>query len=178
MKAEEMRVMGTINDYCVEHNISKQMIADKLHKDVSLVKKQMSGGGAATLMVAYDYASAAGGTVVFMTDEQYEKMLNVDKYIARITELEALETNTESEYEKLKAKLKELEDANEELKANNKGLIVAMEKRLNVLDERAKTIREQNEILYDLRKDFTALLKAAAKAGVDLSVLDREKSKI
>lgn len=75
MDRNEMHVVVDMNDYCLNHSISKQLLADELHKDLSVVKKQLSEhNGNMTLATAYEYAELLHGAIVFLTDAEIEKL--------------------------------------------------------------------------------------------------------
>ena len=75
MKRTEMHVVVTMNDYCLDRSISKQSLADEMHKDLSVVKKQLSErNGNMTLATAYEYAELLHGAIVFLTDAEIEKL--------------------------------------------------------------------------------------------------------
>lgn len=103
MKKEEMHVIGDLVAYANARKYSKQKIADAMHKDVTVVKKQLTETrGNLTLNTAYEYAEALGGVVCFMSDEEYAAYLQLDDLKIRIKELER--------YEKLERKYTELSE--------------------------------------------------------------------
>ena len=68
-----MHVIGDLVAFANARKYSKQKIADAMHKDVTVVKKQLTETrGNLTLNTAYEYAEALGGVVCFMSDEEYE----------------------------------------------------------------------------------------------------------
>lgn len=98
-----MHVIGDLVAYANARKYSKQKIADAMHKDVTVVKKQLTETrGNLTLNTAYEYAEALGGVVCFMSDEEYAAYLQLDDLKIKIKELER--------YEKLERKYTELSE--------------------------------------------------------------------
>jgi hypothetical protein len=103
MRKEEMHVIGDLVAYANARKYSKQKIADAMHKDVTVVKKQLTETrGNLTLNTAYEYAEALGGVVCFMSDEEYAAYLQLDDLKIKIKDLER--------YEKLERKYTELSE--------------------------------------------------------------------
>lgn len=103
MRKEEMHVIGDLVAYANARKYSKQKIADAMHKDVTVVKKQLTETrGNLTLNTAYEYAEALGGVVCFMSDEEYAAYLQLDDLKIKIKELE--------KHEKLLQKYTELNE--------------------------------------------------------------------
>ncbi len=85
MDRNEMHVVVDMNDFCNDRGISKQSIAEELHKDLSVVKKQLSErAGNLTLQTAYEYAEQLHGSIVFLPDEQLEKLKTLQTLESRI----------------------------------------------------------------------------------------------
>lgn len=98
-----MHVIGDLVAYANARKYSKQKIADAMHKDVTVVKKQLTETrGNLTLNTAYEYAEALGGVVCFMSDEEYAAYLQLDELRIKIKELE--------KHEKLLQKYTELNE--------------------------------------------------------------------
>lgn len=103
MRKEEMHVIGDLVAYANARKYSKQKIADAMHKDVTVVKKQLTETrGNLTLNTAYEYAEALGGVVCFMSDEEYVAYSQLDELRFKIKELE--------KHEKLLQKYTELNE--------------------------------------------------------------------
>lgn len=103
MRKEEMHVIGDLVAYANARKYSKQKIADAMHKDVTVVKKQLTETrGNLTLNTAYEYAEALGGVVCFMSDEEYAAYSQLDELRFKIKELE--------KHEKLLQKYTELNE--------------------------------------------------------------------
>ena len=98
-----MHVIGDLVAYANVRKYSKQKIADAMHKDVTVVKKQLTETrGNLTLNTAYEYAEALGGVVCFMSDEEYAAYSQLDELRFKIKELE--------KHEKLLQKYTELNE--------------------------------------------------------------------
>lgn len=98
-----MHVIGDLVAYANARKYSKQKIADAMHKDVTVVKKQLTETrGNLTLNTAYEYAEALGGVVCFMSDEEYVAYSQLDELRFKIKELE--------KHEKLLQKYTELNE--------------------------------------------------------------------
>lgn len=98
-----MHVIGDLVSFANARKYSKQKIADAMHKDVTVVKKQLTETrGNLTLNTAYEYAEALGGVVCFMSDEEYAAYLQLDELRIKIKELE--------KHEKLLQKYTELNE--------------------------------------------------------------------
>ena len=98
-----MHVIGDLVAFANARKYSKQKIADAMHKDVTVVKKQLTETrGNLTLNTAYEYAEALGGVVCFMSDEEYAAYSQLDELRIKIKELE--------KHEKLLQKYTELNE--------------------------------------------------------------------
>ena len=98
-----MHVIGDLVAYANARKYSKQKIADAMHTDVTVVKKQLTETrGNLTLNTAYEYAEALGGVVCFMSDEEYAAYSQLDELRFKIKELE--------KHEKLLQKYTELNE--------------------------------------------------------------------
>ena len=98
-----MHVTGDLVAFANARKYSKQKIADAMHKDVTVVKKQLTETrGNLTLNTAYEYAEALGGVVCFMSDEEYAAYSQLDELRIKIKELE--------KHEKLLQKYTELNE--------------------------------------------------------------------
>ncbi|MBQ1235446.1 MAG: hypothetical protein IIX72_00565 [Oscillospiraceae bacterium] len=103
MRKEDMHVIGDLVAFANARKYSKQKIADAMHKDVTVVKKQLTETrGNLTLNTAYEYAEALGGVVCFMSDEEYAAYSQLDELRFKIKELE--------KHEKLLQKYTELNE--------------------------------------------------------------------
>lgn len=103
MRKEDMHVIGDLVAFANARKYSKQKIADAMHKDVTVVKKQLTETrGNLTLNTAYEYAEALGGVVCFMSDEEYAAYSQLDELRIKIKELE--------KHEKLLQKYTELNE--------------------------------------------------------------------
>lgn len=103
MRKEDMHVIGDLVAFANAQKYSKQKIADAMHKDVTVVKKQLTETrGNLTLNTAYEYAEALGGVVCFMSDEEYAAYSQLDELRIKIKELE--------KHEKLLQKYTELNE--------------------------------------------------------------------
>lgn len=103
MRKEDMHVIGDLVAFANARKYSKQKIADAMHKDVTVVKKQLTETrGNLTLNTAYEYAEALGGVVCFMSDEEYAAYSQLDELRVKIKELE--------KHEKLLQKYTELNE--------------------------------------------------------------------
>lgn len=82
MDAQKMHVMLDIKDAFKAQGKGTAEIADLLHKDNSVVSKQFAEkNGSQTLLTAYGYAEAAGGRIVFLLDEEWDRLHGLEKEI-------------------------------------------------------------------------------------------------
>lgn len=73
MDAMKMHVMMEIKDFFKTQGKDNTDIAELVHKDVTVVAKQFAEkNGSQTLATAYGYAEAAGGRIIFVSDEDYD----------------------------------------------------------------------------------------------------------
>lgn len=74
-----MHVMLDIKDEFKSRGQDTKAIAELIHKDKTVVDKQFSEkNGTQSLLTAYGYAEAAGGRVVFILDEEWERMKEME----------------------------------------------------------------------------------------------------
>lgn len=82
MDAQKMHVMLDIKDEFKRRGNGTSDIAELLHKDSSVVAKQFAEkNGSQTLLTAYGYAEAAGGRIVFMLDEEWDRLHGLEREI-------------------------------------------------------------------------------------------------
>lgn len=82
-----MHVMLDIKDYFKSQGKDHNDIADLMHKDKTVVDKQLSAqNGTQTLLTSYGYAEAAGGRVVFVMDEDWERWKAMEKELPELRE--------------------------------------------------------------------------------------------
>lgn len=82
MEAAKMHVMLDIKDEFKRNGMDNAAIADANHKDKSTVDKQFAEkNGTQTLLTAYGYAESLGGRVVFMLDEEWDRLHGLEKEI-------------------------------------------------------------------------------------------------
>lgn len=73
MKESQMHVMLDICAQLERLGMTRSDLADTMHIEPNTVNKQLvKQNGELTLAVAYRYAAALQGTIVFLTDEDYE----------------------------------------------------------------------------------------------------------
>lgn len=73
MKESQMHVMLDICAQLERLGMTRSDLADAMHIEQNTVNKQLvKQNGELTLAVAYRYAAALQGTIVFLTDEDYE----------------------------------------------------------------------------------------------------------
>lgn len=72
-------VIRDLNARRIFLNISRQQLADKVHKDISTVNKQLDpNNGNMQLATLCEYAEALGGKIVFMSDDALLEMSSSD----------------------------------------------------------------------------------------------------
>ena len=82
MEAAKMHVMLDIKDEFKRNGMDNAAIADANHKDKSTVDKQFAEkNGTQTLLTAYGYAESLGGRVVFMLDEEWDRLHGLEQAI-------------------------------------------------------------------------------------------------
>lgn len=87
MQAIKMHVMLDIKDYFKSLGMGHAEIADIMHKDKTVVDKQLSAqNGTQTLLTSYGYAEAAGGRVIFVRDEDWERLKQMEHEHAELLE--------------------------------------------------------------------------------------------
>lgn len=87
MNADKMHVMLDIKDEFRAQGKDHNAIADVMHKEKSVVDKQLSAqNGTQTLLTAYGYAEAAGGRIMFMRDEEWERMKSIEQECIELRE--------------------------------------------------------------------------------------------
>lgn len=87
MDASKMHVIMDIKDEFQKQGKDNGAIAEIMHKDKSVVDKQFAEkNGTQTLLTAYGYAEAAGGRIIFMLDEEWERLQAIEKEYIELQE--------------------------------------------------------------------------------------------
>ena len=149
-----MHVIGDLVAYANARKYSKQKIADAMHKDVTVVKKQLTETrGNLTLNTAYEYAEALGGVVCFMSDEDYAAYSQLDELRFKIKELE--------KHEKLLQKYTEL---NEKFMRQQE-MIDRLLTKIDIKDEAImRKDRRIDELAKKLGKGCTGIIDDSGRA--------------
>lgn len=88
MDASKMHVMLDIKDEYKRKGMDNAGVAEATHKEKSVVDRQFAEkNGSQTLLTAYGYAEAAGGRIVFMLDEEWERLQQLAQDLADTREL-------------------------------------------------------------------------------------------
>lgn len=88
MEASKMHVMLDIKDEYKRKGMDNAGVAEATHKEKSVVDRQFAEkNGSQTLLTAYGYAEAAGGRVVFLLDEEWERLQQLAQDLADAREL-------------------------------------------------------------------------------------------
>lgn len=163
MKSNEMHVVIDMNAHRQAIGMTKQQLADKVHKDVSVVGKQITETKRTNMLLfnAYEFAEALGGGVKFLTDEQ----------IAELEKIEDLK-NEAHNAEMLQSELAKLQSENAKLRADNDKLSAANERLLAAVSKKDDAIERKDAMLHKLLREKEAATKQMHKAGIDLSFLD------
>lgn len=75
MEASKMHVMLDIKDEFKRKGMDNAGVAAATHKDKSVVDRQFAEkNGSQTLLTGYGYAEAAGGRIIFMLDEEWDRL--------------------------------------------------------------------------------------------------------
>ena len=158
-----MHVVIDMNAHREAIKMSKQALADKVHKDVSVVAKQITETKRTNMMLfnAYEFADALGGAIIFATDEQLEAYQHIDEYKKAAQEAESLR----AENDKLKIE-------NEKVMDRETKLLEKLDKMQDKLDHKDASIERKDALLLTLLKQKELMTKALHKAGVDLSFLE------
>lgn len=107
--------------------MSRQDLADKVHKDASTVAKQFSGGGSnMQLATLIEYANALDGAIVFLTSAEMD-----DYNVSAVTEMRQRILEMEQQRNALTAQLNALQEE-----------LASKTKRIETLKERIKNGRE------------------------------------
>lgn len=157
MNATKMHVMLEIKDLFKLKGMSNEDIADILHKDATVVAKQFAEkNGSQTLATAYGYAEAAGGRIVFVSDELWEQWNKSEKEIIDLTaSLQSKEQRLGNLSETVKSMAAQIESQTK--------IIQRLEKQL---DDKDDSIRRKEAVIS--RKDAIIgelLTKAGALSG-------------
>lgn len=104
MNITKMHVMHDIDEYCKTHKISYANLAERVFKDVAVIKRQLTETrGGVQLNTAYELASALGGIVKFIPPEQIGETVypERDTLNEQINRLSDTVNSQEAEIEKL-----------------------------------------------------------------------------
>ena len=125
-------VLADIESRRAKLGLSRQELADRIHKDISTVNKQLSDarGASMTLRTAEDYAAALGGEIIMITDDAKKEL-----YDKELTPLRDTITEQARELDRLKAEL-----------AHRDKLIKTLEMALDACNRKDAKIAQ----LYDL----------------------------
>lgn len=156
MKSSEMHVVIDMNAHREAIQMSKQALADKVHKDVSVVGKQITETKRTNMLLfnAYEFAEALGGGVKFLTDEQIADL-------EHIGELKAAAADADK-----------LREENERLKAENAQAIERINRLKAKLSAKDEAVDRKDILLNKLLTQNELLIKAMRKNRIDLTFLD------
>lgn len=156
MKSTEMHVVIDMNAHREAIQMSKQALADKVHKDVSVVGKQITETKRTNMLLfnAYEFAEALGGGVKFLTDEQIADL-------ERIKDLKAAAADADK-----------LREENERLKAENAQAIERINRLKAKLSAKDEAVDRKDILLNKLLTQNELLIKAMRKNRIDLTFLD------
>ena len=156
MKREEQHAMIDIYNDLVLQGYTKEKIAEIVHKDPSVVGKQITERhGNATLQTAYEYAEVAGGRVVYVRDADWERWHNIDDLLA---DHEIQIKKLISEAELLNKQITNLTETNNSLtlqREQQQKIIVKLEAKI---DDKEAKIDHKDEIIETKDKALHELL--------------------
>lgn len=156
MKSTEMHVVIDMNAHRQAIGMTKQQLADKMHKDVSVVGKQISENKRSNLMLfnAYEFAEALGGGVKFLTDEQIADLEKIEDLKAAVADAD------------------KLREENERLKTENTQAIERINRLKAKLSAKDEAVDRKDILLNKLLTQNELLIKAMRKNRIDLTFLD------
>lgn len=148
MDATKMHVMLDIKDEFKSRGQDTKAIAELIHKDKTVVDKQFSEkNGTQSLLTAYGYAEAAGGRVVFMLDEEWERIKQIEK-----------------EYAELKDAMKERDQRLGNMAETAKSMAAQIEAQTKIIERLEKQIDDKDESIR--RKEAAIARKDGVIAGL------------
>lgn len=129
MDATMMHVMLDIKDEFKSRGQDTKAIAELIHKDKTVVDRQFSEkNGTQSLLTAYGYAEAAGGRVVFILDDEWER-------------LKAME----AEYPTLKETIRDLDQRLGNMAETAKSMAAQIEAQTKIIERLEKQIDDKDE---------------------------------
>ena len=151
MKATEMHVIRDLNTRRAALGTSVRELADALCKDETTVRRQINtkDSTSVTLYIAYEYAQALGGAVMFLTDEQVETLKTATDTARLFADQEKRIAELTAENERLSASV-----------AKQKGIVAAQEAKI----ERLESSIERKDAAIE-RKD-AKIGELLARAGI------------
>lgn len=155
VKKEEQHAMIDIYNDLVMQGYTKEKIADKVHKDPSVVGKQITERhGNLTLQTAYEYAEVAGGRVVYVKDSDWERWHSMDQIISDY-EIEVKRLKAEEEI--LNKQVTSLTETNESLtkqRESQQKIIIKLEANIETkeakIDHKDEIIETKDKALHEL----------------------------
>ena len=151
MKAEKMHVVIDMNDFCAVNGVSKNHLAEAMNKDVSAVKRQLSDRtGNLYLCTAYEYAEHLGGAIVFVTDQQYEDLQQIEILKAKISELDDM-------CEILRKRVSSFESENRAQEAQISSLIDSTKKLQSIIERKELAIERKDKTLDELLHKYVCI---------------------
>ena len=148
MDATQMHVMLDIKDTFKAQGKGTTEIADLLHKDNSVVAKQFAEkNGSQTLLTAYGYAEAAGGRIVFMLDDEWNRLHGMEQEIHDLKdELRDRDNRLTVANESISAMTREIEKQHDLIQK----LETRIKKKEEKIEEKERIIERKDSALHQL----------------------------
>lgn len=141
MKKEDMHVIRDMSDYIATVGLSRSGIAENMHKDISVVKKQLADrAGNMMLSTAYEYAEMIGGTICFLTDAEAARMQE--------------ESICYAEIDRLKQQIDQLNDQISNLTSAAEANSQTMQQQRDMLLDKEKIIMRKDETINKLLNKY------------------------
>lgn len=163
-----MRLLQDIKSYMIFLKVSNQKLADKLHKDVKTLQKQLSSGANPTLATIIEITDALGAKVVLETPESIKAVEDADVFAfrERIRELGA-------EVEKLSVEVSRLREqiADKDARIERRDKIIEEQKEMmarkdRILDYKEEDIHRKDAVIAQHIKKQEELYEKLMQKGL------------
>lgn len=143
MKESQMHVMLDICAQLERLGMTRSDLADSLHIEQNTVNKQLvKQNGELTLAVAYRYAAALQGTIVFLTDEDYDLLKQTRDVQAENEELHRRLLDMQKEHDQKEDRLNRISATLDRVQRQNDDFAAKLTEKDGEIYQQNATIRK------------------------------------
>lgn len=143
MKESQMHVMLDICSQLERLGMTRSDLADAMHIEPNTVNKQLvKQNGELTLAVAYRYAAALQGTIVFLTDEDYDLLKQTRDVQAENEELHRRLLDMQKEHDQKEDRLNRISATLDRVQRQNDDFAAKLTEKDGEIYQQNATIRK------------------------------------